>query len=520
MKKFWLLPLVLAALVFSCSTDTNSEEPENPDDTRTALTAGAAVTVVASATTADARFTGASGLTLDASHFTVTTGATITNVVVTGNAVAVTITFEPNASGTEAKTYTVGIASDSTVIMGTATVTVTQAARPALTAGSAVTAESGDTSAEVEFTGASGLTLETSDFTVTTGATITDVSVSGPTVTVTVTFAANTSPTEDKTYTVGIAPDSTVIIGTATVTITHYRIVLREVSGIVKSAGDPVAGATVTISKDDVEIDETTTDADGAFTFSEVPAGIGYTVTASKDGYESMPYTYDVPRSGDPEPLQFNLISQTHVYYDEPFDMGSLDNWGIMKDSEDDIIEIVVDPDDSGNTLLHINKTTSGTSNTRLGIYNETNAGAYGIFTIETRIKRSVSDDTVNGNQMHIYTYDAANSFENGNGANSVANFVTNLGKMGSHNASGTASYFTTYDADTWYKITMRVDTATKRFSIYVDGEMEVENWGFRTTTNVNKIDIFNIAAGNTGSVPGELWVDYIKVYQGEPQFD
>jgi len=496
-------------------------------ETRTALTAGSAVTVGANATSAEVEFTGATGLTLGTSDFTVSTGGTVSTVDVSGDTVTVTVTFAANTSTTEAKTYTVGIASGSTVIMGTATVTVTQAAvtdnRTALAAGSAVTAAANATSAEVEFTGATGLTLGTSDFTVSTGGTVSAVDVSGDTVTVTVTFAANDSAA-DKTYTVGIASGSTVIMGAATVIVTHYYPVVKDVSGTVSSGGDPLDGATVTISKGDVDIDEKTTDSDGAFTFSNVPAGSGYTVTASKTGYESMSYTeYEVPRVGNPEPLSFNLISNTHVYYDEPFNTDSLANWTIMKQSAADVIEIVVDPEDSENTLLHISKTSSGSNTTQLGIYNATNAGAYGIFTIETRLKRSVSNSSVTGNQLHIYTYDAANTFTNGNGTNSVANFITNLGQMWSHNGSSTAAAFSPpvmYTANTWYKITMRVDTATKKFSIYVDGVLKAENWGFRTTANVNKIDIFNIAAGNSGIAPGEMWVDYIKVYQGEPQFD
>jgi hypothetical protein len=206
------------------------------------------------------------------------------------------------------------------------------------------------------------------------------------------------------------------------------------------------------------------------------------------------------------------------VYFDEPFDPGSLDNWTVLKSNAGDTIAIVSDPDEPGNSLLYINKTSSGTTGNALGIYNTTDANAYGIFTIETRIKRAVSNS--DANQLHIYTYDKANSFSNGNGANSAVNFILNQGQMWSHNNSSTATALNSpaaYTANTWYKVVIRIDTTTKKFSIYVNGTLKANEWTFRTS--VNEIDIFNIAAGNSGTAPGEMWVDYIKVYQGEPQF-
>ena len=65
--------------------------------------------------------------------------------------------------------------------------------RKELTAGGAVSAADTETTANVTFTGATtGLTLPAADFTVTTGGTIGTPAVSGNTVTVPVTFAANT----------------------------------------------------------------------------------------------------------------------------------------------------------------------------------------------------------------------------------------------------------------------------------------------------------------------------------------
>ncbi|MDR1868322.1 MAG: hypothetical protein LBQ77_08690 [Treponema sp.] len=119
---------VIGLLVTACKDD----DPEPPaTDTRVALTAVADQTgnsIAATVTAATAEFAGATGLSLEAGDFTITpTGATISSVQVDGNiaTVAVAITA-PNATATQ-KTFTVGIASSSTKIKGTATVVITQA---------------------------------------------------------------------------------------------------------------------------------------------------------------------------------------------------------------------------------------------------------------------------------------------------------------------------------------------------------------------------------------------------------
>jgi hypothetical protein len=95
--------------------------------------------------------------------------------------------------------------------------------RKELTARSSVSVAATATTANVTFTGATGLTLSKGDFAVSAGGTISAVSVTSDTATVTVTFVANafTSP---KTYTVSIASASTKIKGSATVAITQAAV--------------------------------------------------------------------------------------------------------------------------------------------------------------------------------------------------------------------------------------------------------------------------------------------------------
>jgi hypothetical protein len=103
--------------------------PSNPGpgDTRATLSAGGAVTAAATATGSAVTFTGATGLTLSAADFAVSSGGAVSTVGVNGGTASVNVTFAAN-SATSAKTYTVSVAAGSTKIKGSTTVSITQAA--------------------------------------------------------------------------------------------------------------------------------------------------------------------------------------------------------------------------------------------------------------------------------------------------------------------------------------------------------------------------------------------------------
>jgi hypothetical protein len=93
--------------------------------------------------------------------------------------------------------------------------------RVTLAAGEAASPEATAATADVTFTGATGLDLSPADFVVDNDAIIYDVTVDSDTATVTVNFPVNDSTTDVKTYTVSIAESSTLIKGDAAVTITQ-----------------------------------------------------------------------------------------------------------------------------------------------------------------------------------------------------------------------------------------------------------------------------------------------------------
>jgi len=106
---------------------------DGPSDTRVELIAGSAVSVGKDATSANVTFTGASGLTLAATDFTVSVNDAGTNgsigTIGNGATVTVPVTFTANPYNA-ARKFTVGINSASTKIKGSATVVITQALNP------------------------------------------------------------------------------------------------------------------------------------------------------------------------------------------------------------------------------------------------------------------------------------------------------------------------------------------------------------------------------------------------------
>ncbi|GHV28357.1 hypothetical protein AGMMS4952_11780 [Spirochaetia bacterium] len=305
-SKAALAAVLALGMVFTGCGDKGSGDSTSPTDTRTELTAGGAVNLAYTATTADITFTGAAGLSLAAADFTVTTGGVIGTPAVSDNTVTVPVTFAEN-NGALPKTFTVGINSGSAKIKGSATVMITQAVAPnldtrvELTAGSAVSATYNATTADVTFTGATGLTLTAADFTVTTGGTIGTPAVSGSTVTVPVTFAANTGALP-KTYTVGVNNISSLIKGSATVVIT------QAVAPNLDTRVELTAGSAVSATYNATTADVTFTGATGLtltaadFTVTTggtigTPAVSGSTVTvpvtfAANTG--ALPKTYTV----------------------------------------------------------------------------------------------------------------------------------------------------------------------------------------------------------------------------------
>ncbi|MDR1932345.1 MAG: hypothetical protein LBQ57_05915 [Spirochaetales bacterium] len=148
--------------------------------------------------------------------------------------------------------------------------------RTELTEGSAVSAAAAATSANVTFTGAAGLSLSAADFAVTTDGAIGTPTVVGDTVTVPVSFEANTTAAA-KTYTVSIAAGSTKIRGSGTVTITQAATTLPAITWAGSFAEAAANDGSITGSVTATLVNDT-------FTSSAATAVTGYTATGVPAG--------------------------------------------------------------------------------------------------------------------------------------------------------------------------------------------------------------------------------------------
>jgi len=257
----WLLPLLTAVLLIGF---IGCEDPAvTPKGSKVAFTAGDNVTVAGERMSGVAIFKGdthydlsskpdnsginlISDLKVTAADFTVTGGGVISVVYVGYDEIKVTVTFTANPSFTESRNFVVKIAGSSAIIKGEDAVTITQVAKIkiALTPDSDLMIAATTSTATARFRGPDDFNgLTSSDFSLTGGATITGVTVTGDIATgytadVALTFGVNNDDVV-KTYVVGIAPASAMIAGNA-LTITQSR----------KATNITLTPATSTVSQD------------------------------------------------------------------------------------------------------------------------------------------------------------------------------------------------------------------------------------------------------------------------------
>jgi lysophospholipase L1-like esterase len=156
-----------------------------------------------------------------------------------------------------------------------------------------------------------------------------------------------------------------------------------------------------------------------------------------------------------------------------------------------------------GDKVLHL-KRSDGSFEFR----NASAAGLTGTFTIEMRVKRG---DTVS-NQYALYTNN-----DSGSQSNSMANIILLGAEIRTHptRGSGTSVKMADMAANTWYTAAVVVDTTTNTFDFYVDGVKVQAGASTRTVTG-GKIDYLHIFSTDSTS---DVWVDYLRVYGGGPQF-
>jgi parallel beta-helix repeat protein len=292
----------------------------------------------------------------------------------------------------------------------------------------------------------------------------------------------------------------------------------REVNGIVTdSNGTTVEGAKVTISANGSPVATAISGIDGSYSLKNVPIGAGYTITVSKDGYydglELSVSIFAEQSNGINVRLKAgvskrSLISDDFNQYEAGKFTGS-NLWGVYNNNTSNVVEIVTDPDDSNNKLLHLKR-----SGGALSVYNKWEANISGVFTINTRVKRTTTQ-----NQYGIYTFHKSgfNTTTPTSSTNPEATLAMVGGKIISHNIRGSSATVTAaeYTANVWYDVTQVVDWGTGTYDLYVDGKLKLRNQPLRTwAADLDYLQIFSTDG------TGDFYVDYIDVYQGFPYND
>ena len=298
------------------------------------------------------------------------------------------------------------------------------------------------------------------------------------------------------------------------------------IAGAVTSSGAGLAGVAVEVVKGDETVASATTDAAGAYSLPGVAMGGGYTVLATKDGYDpaSQAEVEVVPA----RTVTVNLVlrseaGETRYVINETFDdeatgafAGTAD--GVLTARTAPVagtIEVVADAADEGNKYLRINKA-SGTSAT-LGLHNTAELNLTGTVTVEARLQRTTTNGTPNQLALYSYTESSWNAANPAGSSNPSATIGFAGGNIITHNVTGSSSVRTVapYTVGQWYTVRNVVHLDTGTFDFYVDDMSKPVLTDQPLRTNVDDLDFFLFFIN--GSNVGDLLVDYFRVNTGTP---
>lgn len=293
---------------------------------------------------------------------------------------------------------------------------------------------------------------------------------------------------------------STLTTGTVTGWVTNGPGASVEIKNI---SGETVSGTTALST--------------GEFVFNQVPVGTDYHVVICYDGYRDEVIEGVNVKSGfTTELAKVALVRDGDAVYfymkeDFNYDVGSFtgnSNWDV--DTAGGIVEVQEDED--GNRYLLLEK--SSNSNT-VKAWNKNAIGAEGIFTIESRMKRTKSNGSSGASQFAFYSSEAI--FGSILGDPMVDFGFTAGNKIFIHANQGSGS-LTSYTGgeNKWFELKMVVNMATDTFDFYVDGELKKNDAQLRTAGDA--INYFNLFASANNL--GNIMVDYLWVYDGFPSQD
>ncbi|WP_171027502.1 PxKF domain-containing protein [Pseudarthrobacter sp. NamE2] len=298
------------------------------------------------------------------------------------------------------------------------------------------------------------------------------------------------------------------------------------VAGTVTSSRAGLGGVAVTISKDGQTVATATTNTAGAFQIANVPMGEGYTVSATKSGYQeaSQANVTVQPARTVTVNLVLSLIpGETKYVINETFDD---ETTGAFTQTTDGALTAKTAPavgtitvrDDAGragNKYLDITK--SSASSAVLAVHNTVEQNLTGAVTLEARVQRTTTNGAPNQLAMYSFTESSWNATSPASSTNPSATFGFASGKIITHNVTGSSSVknVADYTPGKWYTIRNVVDLNTGTFDFYIDDMTTPVLADQPLRTKVDDLDYFTFFINGTNV--GNMLVDYFRVNTGTP---
>ncbi len=298
------------------------------------------------------------------------------------------------------------------------------------------------------------------------------------------------------------------------------------VAGTVTSSRAGLGGVRVTISKDGQSVATATTDTSGTFRLANVPMGEGYTVSATKDGYQPASQSNVTVKPARTVTLSLVLATipgETKYVINETFDD---ETTGVFTQTSDGALaaktapavgSVIVRDDQTraGNKYLEIAKTSA--SSATLAVHNTVEQNLTGAVTIEARVQRTSTNGAPNQLAMYSYTESSWNATNPASSTNPSATFGFSNGKVITHNVTGSSSLknVADYIPGKWYTVRNVVDLHTGTFDFYVDDMTTPVLADQPLRTKVDDLDYFNFFINGTNV--GNMLVDYFRVNTGTP---
>ncbi|GAB3614395.1 carboxypeptidase regulatory-like domain-containing protein [Humibacter ginsengisoli] len=270
----------------------------------------------------------------------------------------------------------------------------------------------------------------------------------------------------------------------------------------------PLAGATVTLSKAGTTVGATKTDAKGGYSFPTVTAGSGYVLTATKSGYrsavESGVQVVIATTTTAPTllmPTTDGTAIQTHDFDSLP--IGTLatgtDDW--TTSASGGSVGVVADTPGTNRSLQETRSSNSGITGAELDF----GTPLEGLITVEADVQRTDSADAYKSDYFSApYLY--------GSSSTPGVAVATTKGEIAAYEGTSLKN-LVPYTPGTWYHLALVVDTVNQRYDFYVDGKEVVADAAFRGSMPGIQRIVYQATSSNYGTQT----IDNVRVGYGLP---